>query len=137
MRFLLNLKFYFKFLYIISSFLIRIFASLLVPCERINCAPCLTVLALKNDAHRVDQLNSNIDNSKPFDPYVVIPADSLPNLVIEGCLRTKDYGQVKAYILADSTEPHLAFRKVIMEHPISQNGYEYHISPFYTNIQGC
>ena len=105
MRFQLNLNFYFKFLFIISSFLIRIFASLLKPCEKINCAQCLTVLALKNDAHGVDQLISNIDNSKPFDPYVVIPADSLPNLLIEGCLRAKDYGRVKAYILADSVEP--------------------------------
>ena len=99
--------------------------------------PSLTVLALKNDADRVDQLISNIDNSKQFDPYVVIPADSLLNLLIEGFLRAKDYGQVKAYILEYSAEPHLAFREVIMEHPISQNGYEYHISPFYTIIQGC
>ena len=104
MRFQLNLNFYFEFLFIISSFLIRIFASLLMPCERINCAQCLAVLAPKNDAHRVDQLISNIDNSKPFDPYVVIPADSLPNLVIERCLRTEDYGQVKAYLLTDSAE---------------------------------
>ena len=92
---------------------------------------CLTVLALKNDAHAVDQL---IDNANPFDPYLVIPADSLPNLIIEGCVIAKDYGQVKAYISADSAEPHLAFPEVIMEHPISQNGYEYHISPFYWSI---
>ena len=63
---------------------------------------CLTLLALKNDARGVDQFLSNIDNSKPFDPYIVIPSAGLPTLVIERGLRPKEYGQVKAYRLADS-----------------------------------
>ena len=108
-----------------------------MPCERINCAQCLTVLALNNDAHGVDQFLCNIDKPKPFDFYVFIPSDALPTMVLEGCLCAKDYGQVKAYLIADSAEPHLVFREAIMEHPIRQNGYEYHISAFYTIIQGC
>ena len=108
-----------------------------MPCERINCAQCLTVLALKKDARGVKHFLSKIDKSNSFDPYVVIPSDELPTLVIERCLRAKDYGQGKAYLLADSAEPHLVFREAIMEHPIRQNGYEYHISTFYTIIHGC
>ena len=73
-------------------------------CERIICAQCLTVLALKNDAPFVTPFFGNVDKSKPFDPYVVIPSDALPTWVIEGCLRPKDYGQVKAYLLADSAD---------------------------------
>ena len=65
-----------------------------MPCERINCAQCLTVLALNNDAPGVNQFLNNIDKSKPFDPYVVVPSDALPTLVVEGCLRPKDYGEL-------------------------------------------
>ena len=58
-----------------------------MPCERINCAQCLTVLAVKNDAGGVTQFLNTIDRSKPFDPYLVIPSDALPTLVVERCLR--------------------------------------------------
>ena len=108
-----------------------------MPCERINCAQCLTVLALKNDAPGVTQFLSNVDKSKPFDPYVVIPSDALPTLIVEKCLRPKDYSEVKTYLITDSAEQHLVFQEVITEHPITKNGYEYHIFPFYTIIQGC
>ena len=43
----------------------------------------MTVLALKNDAPGVAQFRTNIDKSKPFDPFVVIPSDALPTWVIE------------------------------------------------------
>ena len=59
------------------------------------------MLALKNDAPGVNQLLSNVDKSKPFDPYVVIPSDALHTWVLEGCLGPKDYGQIRAYLLAD------------------------------------
>ena len=106
-------------------------------CERINCARCLTVLALKNDAPGVNQFLTNVDKSKPFDPYVVIPSDALPTLIVERCPRPKDYSEVKTYLLTDSAEQHLVFQVVITEHPITKNGYEYHIFPFYTIIQRC
>ena len=93
-------------------------------------------MALKNDAPGVNQFLCKVDKSKPFDPYVVIPSDSLHTWVIEGCLRPKDYGQVKAYLLTDSSHPHLVFQEVVSEHEITMNGYEYHIFPFYTIIQG-
>ena len=108
-----------------------------MPCERINCAQCLTVLALNNDAPGVNQFLSKVDKSKPFDPYVVIPSDALHTWVKEGCLRPKHYGQVKAFLLADSGDAHLVFQEVITQHPIRLNGYEYHISPFYTILEGC
>ena len=108
-----------------------------MPCERINCAQCLTLLALKNDAHGVNQFLSIVDKSKPFDPYVVVPSDALPTLVVEGCLRPKDYGELKTNLLADSAEQHLAFQVMITEHPITKNGYEFQIFPFYTIIQQC
>ena len=108
-----------------------------MPCERLNCAQCLTVLALKNDARGVNQFLSNSDKSKPYDPYVVIPSDGLPTLVIEGSLRWKEYGQAKDYRLANSAYPLFAWQQVIMENPIRKNEYDYHISPFYTIIVGC
>ena len=130
---MLNLHFNFKYLFFISnSNILKI-----MPCERLNCAQCLTVLALKNDARGVDQFLRKIETSSPFDPYVVAPLDALPTLIIDGCLGPNDYDQVKAYLLADSGEPHLVFQEVSTEHPLRQNGYEYHISPFYTIIQGC
>ena len=79
------------------------------------------MLGLKNDARAVDQFLDKIDKSKPFDPYVVIPSDELPTFVIEGCLGAKDYGQVKAYLLADSAEPLLMFQEVITEHHVRLN----------------
>ena len=103
-----------------------------MPCERINCAQCLTVLALKNDSPGVNQFLSNVVKSMPYDPYAVIPPDALHTWVIEGCLRPKDYGQVKAFLLADSADPHRVFQEVLTQHPITLNGYEYHSSPFYT-----
>ena len=63
-----------------------------MPCERINCAQCLPVLTLKNDAHGVTQFLNNNDKGKPFDPYLVIPSDALPTLGVERCLRPKDFG---------------------------------------------
>ena len=95
------------------------------------------MLALYNDARGVEQFLSTVEKSNPFDPYVLLRSDEFPTLVIEGGLRAKDYGQVKAYLVADSAEPDLAFPEVITEHPIRQNGYEYHISTFDTMIEGC
>ena len=92
-----------------------------MPCERINCALCLTVLALKNDARGVTQFLNNIDKSKPFDPYVVVPSDALPTLVVEGCLRPKDCGELKTYLLTDSAEQLLVFQVLLREHPITKN----------------
>ena len=83
-----------------------------------------------------ESIPQQIDNSKPFDPYVVIPSDALHTWVVEGCLRPKDYAQVKAYLCTDSSHPHLVFQEVVTEHAITMNGYEYHIFPFYTIIQG-
>ena len=54
-RFSLNLSSNFKVLLSVFSFRILIFSSLLMQCERLNCAQCLTVMALKNDARGVDQ----------------------------------------------------------------------------------
>ena len=62
-------------------------------CERIDCAQCLTVMALKNDAAGVNKFLSNVDKSKPFDPYVVIPSDAIRTWVIEGCIGAKDSGK--------------------------------------------
>ena len=108
-----------------------------MPCERMSCAQCRTVLALKNDAPCVGQFLNNSDKSKPLDPYVVISSDALQTWVIQRCLRPKLYGKVKAHLLADSADPHLVFQEVIMEHPRRRNGYGYQISPLYTIIQGC
>ena len=95
------------------------------------------MLALKNDIPGVTQFLSNVDKSKPFDPYVVIPSDALPTLIVERFLRQKDYSELKTYLFTDSAEQHLVFQEVITEHPITKNGYEYHIFTFYTIIQGC
>ena len=67
------------------------------------------MLALKNDAPGVTQFLTNVDKSKPFDPYVVIPSDALPTLIVERCLRPKDYSEVKTYLLTESAEQHLIF----------------------------
>ena len=77
------------------------FPILIMPCERIDWEECLTVMALKNDVPGVNQFLSNVDKSKPFDPTVIIISDALATLVIEGWLRPKDYGQVKAYLVTD------------------------------------
>ena len=107
-----------------------------MPCERINCAQCITVLAVNNDAPGVTQFLNNIHKSNPFDPYVVIPSDALPTLIVERCPRPKDYTEVKTYLLTDLAEQHPMFHEVITEHPITKNGYEYHVFTFYTIIQG-
>ena len=84
-----------------------------MPSESRNCAQCRTMLALKNDACGVAEFLSNVAKTKPFDPYLVIPTDALPTLVLEACVRPMDYGKGKAYLFADSTEPHLVFQEVI------------------------
>ena len=43
---------------------------------------------------------------------------------------------MKAYLVTDSSHPHLVFQEVVTEDSITVNGYEYHIFPFYTVIQG-
>ena len=68
-------------------FRILIFPPLLFPCERINCAHRVKVLALKNDAPGVSQFKSTIENPKPLDLYVVIPSAALPTWVSKRCLR--------------------------------------------------
>ncbi|KAF0138226.1 MAG: hypothetical protein FD143_3697, partial [Ignavibacteria bacterium] len=108
-----------------------------MPCQRIDCAQCLTMLALKNDAPGVNHFLSKVDKSKPFDPYVVIPSDAIRTWVIEGWNGPKDDGQIREYLLTDSADAHLMFQEVITQHPISQHGYEYHISPFYMVIKDC
>ena len=132
MNLILNHYFYFNFLFSISSS----YFHKKMQCERIDCAQCLTVLALKNDAPGVNQFLGKVDTSKPFDPDFEIPSDALRTWVIEGCLRPKDNGQVKTYLLTDSSHPHLVFQEVVTEHSMTMNGYEYHIFPFYTIIQG-
>ena len=97
-----------------------IFRSDLMPCERINCAQCLSFLALKNDPPGVAQFLSNIPKSILFDTYLGIPSDALSTWVMVGCLRPKEYGHLKAYCLADFGEPHLVSQDVIREQPIRQ-----------------
>ena len=104
MNLILNHYFYFNFLFSISSS----YYHKKMPCERIDCAQSLTVLALKNDSPGVNQFLSNVDKSKQFDPYVVITSDGLHTWVIEGCLLPKDYARVKAYFLTDSSQPRLS-----------------------------
>ena len=108
-----------------------------MPCERIDCAQCLTVMALKNDAAGVSQFLSNVDKSKSFDPYLVIPSDAIRTWAIEGVIGLKDGGQISTYLLTDSTDAHLMFQQVTTQQPIRQNGYDYHISPFYMILNEC
>ena len=61
-------------------------------CARLICAQSLTVLSLKIDAGHVAQFLTNVEKSKRFDTYVVIPSDGLPTLDVHGCLGPKDYG---------------------------------------------
>ena len=108
-----------------------------MPCQRVNCAQCLTVMVLKNQTHRVKQFLANLDKSHPFDPYVVVPFTSLPRFIRYANNEDKDIQQVEEYLLLNPNEPHLSFDELSPALMDPNQQWEYQVRPFYTIIFQC
>ena len=46
----------------------NILFQFLMPCKRLNCAQCLTLMVLKNQTRRVKRFLAQLEHSHPFDP---------------------------------------------------------------------
>ena len=83
-----------------------------MPCERVNCAQCLTVMALRNQTRRVKQFLARFDKTQPFDPYVVVAFTSLPRFIRFSRNEGEDILQVQDYLLLHPNDPHLSFNEL-------------------------
>ena len=116
-----------------SSFLVL----LSMPCGRVNCAPCLTVMALKNQALRVKQFLAHFDKTKPFDPYFVVAFTSLPRFIRLSHNEAEEIQQVQVYLLLHSDEPHLSFTEISSSLMEPNQPSDYQVRPLYSIIFHC
>ena len=79
------------------SFHYFIFQVFIMPCERVNCAQCLTLMAARIQTRRVKQFLAHLDKTKPFDPYVVVAVTSC--LASAAFLTTRVWTYLKSKII--------------------------------------
>ena len=108
-----------------------------MPCERGNCAQCLTVMAFRNQTRRVKQFLARFDKSKPFDPYVVVAFTSLPRFFRFSHNQGEDILQVQDYLLLHPNDPHLSFNELSPSLMQPNQPCNYQVRPFYCIIFHC
>ena len=105
-----------------------------MPGNRVNCAQCLMVMVLKNQTRRVKQFLARLDNTHPFNPYVVVPFSSLPRFIRYAQNEEKDIPQIEEYLLLNPKEPRLSFDVLSPALMDPNQQWEYQVRPFYTII---
>ena len=83
-----------------------------MPCERVNCAQCLTVMALRNQTRRVKQFLARFDKTRPIVPDVLVAFTSLPRLIRFSDNEAEDIPQVQDYLLLHFNELQLSFNEL-------------------------
>ena len=108
-----------------------------MPCERVNCAQCLTVMALRNQTRRVKQFLPRFDKTEPFDPYVVVAFTSVPRFIRFSHIEGEDKVLVQNYLLLHSNDEHLSFTELFPSvlQPNQQRNCQ--VPPFYCIIFYC
>ena len=107
-----------------------------MPCERVKCAQCLTVMALRNQTRRVKQFVPSLDKTKPFDPSVVA-FSSLPRLIRFSHNEGDDITQLQDYLLLHPNEPHLSFTELSPSLMQPNQPWNYQVRPFHCIIFHC
>ena len=105
-----------------------------MPCGRVNCAQCLTVMALRNQTRRVKQFLAHFDKTQPFDPYVVVPFTSLPRFIRFSHNEGEDILQVQDYLLLHPNDLHLSFNELSPSLMQQNQPWNYQVRPFYCII---
>ena len=101
-----------------------------MPCERVNCAPCLTVTAFRIQTVRLKQFLARFDKTQPFDPYVVVAFTSLPRFIRFSHNESEDITQVQDYLLLHPNEPHLSFTELSPSLMQTNQPWNYQVRPF-------
>ena len=108
-----------------------------MPCERVNCAQCLTVMALRNQTRRVKQFLARFDKTQPFDPYIVVAFTSLPRFIRFSHNEGEDILQVQDYLLLHPNDPHLSFNEHSPSLMQPNQPWNYQVHPIYCIIFHC
>ena len=67
-------------------------------CKRVNCAECLSLMAIKNDVHGVEQYLQKQNRTVPLDLYITVPRINLQREIKEGYNIHKEMPEVVEYI---------------------------------------
>ena len=80
------------------------FPNRVMPCNRVNCAECLTRLALKNDLPGVQRFLCKRDRTVPMEIFITIPFSPLPRPIINYLNVPKETTDIGEYILKGALE---------------------------------
>ena len=133
------LPFWLSIFFIIDSrflLLMLLFLSLM-PCERVNCAQCLTVMALRKQTRRLKTFLQRFEKSQPFDPYVVVAFTSLPWFIRFSHNEGEDILQVQDYLLLHPNDPQLSFNERSPSLMQPNQPWKYQVRPCYCIIFNC
>ena len=75
-----------------------------MPCNRVNCAECLTRLALKNDLPGVQRFLCNMDRTGPMEILITSPFSALPRPIINYLNVPKETTDIGEYILKGASD---------------------------------
>ena len=104
-------------------------------CKRVNCAECLTRLAVKNQVQGVEQYITKLDRTLPMDMYITILFASLQRPLIEHHNLYKEGPEVVEYILKKPGDlDHLSFEALLAGDNVC---WSYAIYPFYAVMVHC
>ena len=70
-----------------------------MPCNRVNCAECLTRLALKNNLRGVQRFLCKMDRPMPMEIFITIPFSALPRPMIDFLNVPNETTDIGEYIL--------------------------------------
>ena len=114
------------------------FPNQLMPCNRVNCAECLTRLALKNNLRGVQRFLCNMDHTVPMEIFVTFPFSALPRPITNSHNRSKEAGDIANYILKGSSHHnHLSFAALVASRETTEQRWTYTVQPFYSLILEC
>ena len=109
-----------------------------MPCNRVNCAECLTRLALKNDLRGFQRFLCKMDRTVPMEIFITIPFSALPRPIINYLNVSKETTDIGEYILKGASDPeHLSFAALIASREYPEQRWIHAIHPFYSVILHC
>ena len=109
-----------------------------MPCNRVNCAECLTPLALMNNLRGVQRYLNNMDRSVPMEALITIPFSAFPRFIVKGHNDFKEISKVGDYILTKSAhQEHLSFATLCAARQDNTIQWAYEAHHFYWAILHC
>ena len=101
-------------------------------CKRVNCAECVTSLALKNNLRGVHRFLCKMERTVPMEVFISIPFFARPRPIIDYLNLSKETTDIGEYILKGASQhEHLSFAALVASREYPAERWIYAVHPFY------